>query len=104
MKYLVEMTTVESRLDQGNPVEIIEGQVFPTFDSLMEMESQGKIMGGVEVGSRKLTFIANVANNEEMDELIKSFPVWMLVKTKVTPLNDFGARKKQDEKLISSLK
>ena len=104
MNYLVEMTTVESRFDQGNPIELIEGQVFPSFESLIGLESSGKIMGGVEVGSRKLTFIADCANNEELDELIKSLPVWMLVKTKVTPLADFGQRKKRDENFLKAMK
>ena len=106
MKYLVIMQAVEGgpAVPPQTIVKQVEGQVFPSFEILKRLEAEGTIIGGVCVGERRVAFIANAANNTEVDNLIKSLPLWGMATTEVTALNGFAERHAADSEFIAQLK
>ena len=106
MKYLVIMEAVEGgpAVPPQTIVKQVEGQVFPSFEILKSLEEEGKIMGGACVGERRIAFIAKAADNTEVDNLIKSLPLWGMATTEVTALNGFAERHEADIEFIAQLK
>ena len=71
----------------------MEKGILPTFDALLKLETDKKIVvGGVPVGDRACVFIAEAASNEELDALLRSIPAWGVLKWQVTPLQSFAGR------------
>jgi len=103
MKFLVEMTAVESGDDAKTMKTKIETQVFPSFERIIGWEKEKKIVGGLPVGERRLVYVLDAASNEEADSVIKSLPIWGMVTTKVTPLTTFEKRLAGDKELIKHL-
>lgn len=68
------------------------------------MKSEGKILaGGVPVGERAIAFIAESDSPKELDALLQFVPFWGIVKTKVTPLQDFEDRHNQDRQATEQM-
>jgi hypothetical protein len=92
----------------GSPeeaIEVLEKGILPTFDSLMNLEREKKIVaGGLPVGDRSFVFIAEAASNEELDRLLRSIPAWGVLKWKVTPLQSFAGRATQERDEVKKLK
>jgi hypothetical protein len=102
MKYLVQMTANEpppnmKPQDAGGYTRQL---VFPSLAKLAEWDQQGKISGGVVLGARALAFIVAAENNDEVDALIQSLPVWVMATTTVTPLVAFDARSAREEQML----
>jgi hypothetical protein len=71
--------------------------VLPGHEALKNLKSEGKILaGGFPVGERAIAFIAESDSPKELDALLQFIPFWGIVKTKVTPLQDWDARHDQD--------
>ena len=92
MQYLVRMDFV----DPGPllPVQQYAGMmrqaVLPGHEALKTLKSQGRILaGGFPVGERAIAFIVESDSPKELDALLLRVPFWGIVKTKVTPLQDF---------------
>src|SRR5215204_6236551 len=78
--------------------------VLPGYEALSNLESEGKILaGGYPVGERAIAFIVEVDSPKELDALVQGIPFWGIVKTKVTPLQDFEDRRDQDQQFIEQL-
>jgi muconolactone delta-isomerase len=68
------------------------------------MKSEGKVVaGGFPVGERAIAFILELDSHEELDALLQSIPFWGITKTKVTPLQDWDARREQDRQYAEQL-
>ncbi len=58
---------------------ILENTVIPTFEQIIRLEMDKKILaGGLPVGERALVFIIQAESNGELDEILRSFPIWGL--------------------------
>jgi len=105
MKYMVSGSEGPGFASPEEAVEILEEVVLPTFDALMKLEAQKKIVaGGLPVGDRAFVFIAEAASNEELDRLLRSLPAWGVLEWHVTPLQSFAGRATQDRDLVKQFK
>jgi hypothetical protein len=90
MKYLVTGSEGPGFTSPEQAVEVLERGILPTFDALMKLEADKKILaGGLPVGDRALVFILEVASHEEVDQLLRDLPAWGVLKWAVTPLQSF---------------
>ena len=77
MQYLVVGSGGPGFASPEETVEVLERGILPTFDALMKLEEDGKILaGGLPVGDRALTFIAEAASHEELDRMLRNIPAW----------------------------
>jgi len=61
------------------------------------LQSEVKIVAeGYPLGERAIAFILELDSPEELDALLQGIPFWGITKTKVTPLQDWEARREQD--------
>jgi hypothetical protein len=105
MRYLVSGSEGPGFASPEEAVEILEEVVLPTFDALMKLEAQKKIVaGGLPVGDRAFVFIAEAASNEELDRLLRSLPAWGVLEWHVTPLQSFAGRAAQERDLVKQFK
>ena len=78
--------------------------VLPGHEALMNLKSQGKVIaGGFPLGERAIAFIVEADSPKELDSLLQEIPFWGIVKTKVTPLQEFEDRRDQDQQFIEQL-
>jgi muconolactone delta-isomerase len=99
MQYLVTMDFVDPGplLPIQQYVGMMRQAVLPGHEALQTLKSEGKILaGGFPVGERAIAFIVESDSPKELDALLQFIPFWGIVKTKVTPLQDFEDRHDQD--------
>jgi muconolactone delta-isomerase len=99
MQYLVTMDFVDPgpMLPTQQYAQMMRQVVLPGHEALKTLKSEGKILaGGFPVGERAIAFIVESDSPNELDALLEFIPFWGIVKTKVTPLQDFEARHDQD--------
>ena len=105
MRYLVTGSEGPGFASPEEAVEILEEVVLPTFDVLLKLEAQKKIVaGGLPVGDRAFVFIAEAASNEELDRLLRGLPAWGVLEWHVTPLQSFAGRAAQDRDVVKRFK
>lgn len=105
MKYLVVATEGPGFASPDEAVRVLEGNVLPTFDVLVQLEAEKTILaGGLPVGERSLVFIVEAASNEELDQLLRNIPMWGTLHWKVTPLQSFAGRAAQERGVVKSIK
>ena len=72
MKYLVVGAEGPGFASPEEALEVLEKGILPTFDALMQLEEDEKILaGGLPIGDRALVFIAEAASNEELQRRSK---------------------------------
>jgi hypothetical protein len=101
VQYLVTQELVDPGplLPPDRLLGIHRSAVLPGFEALINLKSEGKIIaGGIPVGERAIAFIAEADSPKELDSLLLEIPFWGIVKTKVTPLQDFEDRQDQDRR------
>jgi muconolactone delta-isomerase len=99
MQYLVTMDFVDPgpMLPTEQYAGMMRQVVLPGHEALKTLRSEGKILaGGFPVGERAIAFIAESDSPKDLDALLQFIPFWGIVKTKVTPLQDWDARHDQD--------
>jgi hypothetical protein len=105
MRYLVTGSEGPRFGSPQEAIEVLEKGFLPTFDTLMELEAEKKIVaGGLPVGDRSFVFIAESTSNEELDRLLRSIPAWGILNWKVTPLQSFAGRATQERDEVKKLK
>ncbi len=107
MEYLVEVEFIDPGVMLPMPqlAEMIEQLILPTFDALDALRKEKKVLGGgLIAGDRAGAFIIEAKDNEEADRLVHELPFWGVVKSTVTPLVPFSARKDMDAHLIKQVK
>ena len=100
MKYLVTAFGGPSFDSVDSAQDLLNNVVHPTFDKLMELESAGKVIGGLPVGERALAFILEAGSHQEADEILQSLPIWGTIEWDVTALASFADRKAQEVKIL----
>ena len=106
MQYLVTQEFVDPGplLPPQQFVGMVRQAVLPGHEALINLKSEGKIVaGGFPVGERAIAFILESDSPEELDALLQEIPFWGIVKTKVTPLQDFESRRDQDRQFTEQM-
>jgi hypothetical protein len=93
MKYLVSASGGPGFSSPEEAAEILEEEILPTFEALLELEKSGKIVaGGLPVGERSFLFIAEAGSNDELDKMLRNIPAWGVFEWQVTALQSFAGR------------
>ena len=105
MKYLVNTTAGPGFTTAEQTLQILEMTILPGLDALIDLEATGKILaGGVPVGDRSFVFVVEAPDNEALDELLRSLPIWGVLNWQVTSLQSFAGRAAVERKVGSALK
>ena len=105
MKYMVVGTGGPGFDFPEEAVEVLQEIILPTFKELQILEKKKKIKaGGLPVGERSLVFFLEAKSNEEVDEILRSLPVWGSLDWEVTPIQSFAGRAKQERQAVRELK
>ena len=105
MKYLVFGSGGPGFESPQEAVAILKEMVLPSFDQLIQMEKQKKILaGGLPVGDRAFVFIVEAASNEEVDAMLRKLPMWGVLDWEVTALQTFAGRAAQERSIVKELK
>jgi hypothetical protein len=105
MQYLVIGSEGPGFASPEETIEVLEKGVFPTFDALLKLEAEKKIVaGGLPVADRALVFILEASSNDEADQILRDIPAWGVLKWKVTPLQSFEGRANRERDLVEALK
>lgn len=105
MKYLVAGSEGPGFASPEEIVAVLENGILPTFDALMKLEAERKIIaGGLPVADRAFIFILEASSNEEADQILRNIPAWGVLKWKVTPLQSFEGRATQERNILAELK
>ena len=106
MQYLVTQEYVDPGplLSPDRFLGMIRSAVLPGHEALINLKSEGKVIaGGFPVGERAIAFIVETDSPEELDSLLEEIPFWGIVKTRVTALQAFEARRDQDRQVAEQL-
>jgi muconolactone delta-isomerase len=80
---------------------VLEEIVLPSFEQLMKLEKDRKIVaGGLPVGERAFVFIAEAASNEELDRMLRKLPMWPMMEWEVTALEPISDRDAQERSIL----
>ena len=105
MKYLVSGSNGPGFGAPEEVVEVLEKGILPTFEVLMKLEAENKIVaGGLPVGDRSFVFIIEAASHDEVDQLLRSIPAWGVLTWEVTPLQTFSARAARERDELAAMK
>ena len=104
MKYLVSASEGPGFSSPEEMLQLLEDIVLPTFETLLRLEADHKILaGGVPVGDRGFMFIVEAASHEEVDRMLRSLPMWGLLKWDVIALQSFAGRAAHERELVQRL-
>ena len=95
MNYLIEMKLADSARPKSpqDGVTFIEGFVLPSLEILDQLQKEGRLLaGGPVAGAIELALIVRAESVQELDELVESLPVWVLMETRVVPLQTLSGR------------
>ena len=105
MKYLVYGSGGPGFESQAEAVEILKELILPSFDQLVKLEKQKKILaGGLPVGDRAFVFIVEAASHEEVDTMLRNLPMWGVLDWEVTALQTFNGRAAQERSFVKGLR
>lgn len=105
MRYLVHASEGPGFASPEETVQVLEKIVLPSFDALIKLEKEKKILGGgLPIGDRAFVFIAEASSNEELDRILREIPMWGALKWHVTALQSFEGRAAQERQVVAQLK
>jgi len=105
MKYLVVGSGGAGFASPKEAVKVLEEIILPSFDQIIKLEKQKKILaGGLPVGDRAFVFIVEAASNEELDQMLRKIPMWGSLDWEVTALQTFEGRAAQERSIVKELK
>jgi hypothetical protein len=104
-QFLVTTTEGPGFTNPKEVAEVLEKGIIPTFDMLMELKAQKKIVaGGLPVGSRTFYLIVEADSHDEIDKMLRDIPAWGVFSWKVTPLQSLKGRAEMERKILKTLK
>lgn len=105
MKYLVKGEFVDPGplMSQEQTIKLIKGVIIPSLDLLAKWQEEGKLTGGLAVGSRRGVFVMEARSHEEVDKMLQSLPFWGLLKWEVTALRSFKGRADQEREAVKAM-
>jgi hypothetical protein len=104
MQYLVSASEGPGFASPEEALEALENMVIPAFEALVRLENEKKILaGGVPLGDRAFVFIMEAASHDEVDRLLRSLPMWGVLKWDVMALQTFAGRADQEREFVQRL-
>ncbi len=105
MRYLVTLSYIDPGplLAAQQVSGLIKGESSPTLEALAQLESEGKIRGGITAGARGGAFVLDAESNEEVDRILMGLPGWDVWEVEVTPLLSFETRREHEQRLGETL-
>lgn len=105
MKYLVVGSGGPGFASPEEMVAVLKEIILPSFDELIRLEKKKKILaGGLPVGDRAFVFIVEASSNEELDQMLRTIPMWGALDWEVTALQTFAGRADQERSIVKKLK
>lgn len=105
MRYLVHASEGPGFASSEEAVQVLEKIILPSFDALIKLEKEKKILGGgLPIGDRAFVFVAEVSSNEELDRMLREIPMWGSLKWHVTALQTLEGRAAQERQVVTQLK
>ena len=105
MKYLVIGSGGPGFASSEETLAVLENIILPSFDYLIKLENEGKILGGgLPVGDRAFVFIVEASSNDELDRMLRNIPMWGSLEWEVTALETFSGREEQERRFVDVLK
>lgn len=105
MQYLVIGSEGPGFASPKETLEVLEKGILPTFDALLKLEADKKILaGGLHVADRGFVFILEASSNDEADQILRDIPAWGVLKWKVAPLQSFEGRANKERSIVKALK
>jgi hypothetical protein len=105
VRYLVSGSEGPGFASPEETLEVLENGILPTFDALLKIEAEKKIVaGGLPVADRAFVFSAEAASSEELDAMLRGIPAWGVLQWQVTPLVSFSARAEYERNVVKTLK
>jgi hypothetical protein len=105
VRYLVMGNNGPTGTTDEDMIDLLEDLVLPGLDALIKLESEGVVLaGGVPVSERGVAFIIDVPSNEELDQVLRSLPLWSILEWQVTPLQSFEGRAFHERRMNQQLK
>jgi len=105
MKYLVIASGGPGFVSPEEAVSVLENLILPSFDSLIRLEKEGKILGGgLPVGERAFAFVIEAGSNDELDRTLRALPMWGMIDWEVTALQSFAGRAEIERTTVAALK
>ena len=105
MKYLVVGSGGPGFASSEEALVVLENIILPSFDQLITLENENKILGGgLPVGDRAFVFIVEAASNDELDKMLRTIPMWGSLEWEVTALQTFSGRAEQEREYVKTLK
>jgi hypothetical protein len=105
MKYLVVGSGGPGFASSDEALHVLESIILPSFDELIALEKENKILGGgLPVGDRSFVFIAEAVSNDELDKMLRNIPMWGSLDWEVTALQTFLGRADQERVYVNALK
>ena len=103
MQYLVEAENIDGLVQMKDVPDYVISLVLPSYEMLINLETEGKIKGGLIAGQRAGVFIIDADSNEDLGKKLRSLPFWGMVKWKTTALQSFKSALEQDGNIIKAL-
>jgi hypothetical protein len=105
MKYLVVGSGGPGFASPKEAVKVLEEIILPSFDEIIRLEKKKKnLAGGLPVGDRSFVFIVEASSNEELDQMLRTLPMWGSLDWEVTALQTFAGRAAQERSIVKELK
>jgi hypothetical protein len=105
MRYLVTASGGPGFDSPEESVRVLEKVILPSFDALIKLEREKKILaGGLPVADRAFVFIVEATSNEQLDRILREIPMWGSLQWEVTPLQSFEGRAAQERTAVQHLK
>jgi len=105
MKYLVVGSGGPGFASPEEAVDVLQSVILPSFRELIELEKRKKITaGGLPIGDRAFVFIVEAKSNDELDQMLRSLPMWGEFDWEVTALQTFRARAKLEREAVRDIK
>jgi hypothetical protein len=105
MRYLVIGSGGPGFASPEEAANVLEEIVLPSFDQLIKLEKENKILaGGLPVGDRAFVFIAEAPSNDALDQMLRRIPMWGTLDWEVTALQTFSGRAAQEQSILKELK
>lgn len=107
MLYLVQFEYVEPGplYSPTQVTNMVENAIGPSLEAVTGLEKAGTIKAaGVVAGSKGSAMIVDVADHDELSNVLQSLPFWSIMKVNVTPLQSFAERSAQEKRAVAFLK
>ncbi len=105
MRYLVRGHGGPGLASPAEVVHVLEQGILPTFDALLKLEADGRLLaGGLPVGDRAFLFVLDAASHDEANRILRGLPAWGLLQWEVTPLQSLAARAETERTVLADIK